>query len=142
MPASTQLAADLRLVLGQLVRRVRADDPTPPDVTAVLGLLGRQGPMTTSELAAARRVRPQSMARSVGRLVEQGLAERVSHPVDRRKAPIALTARGHEILGEERGRRADWLARAIDETLSDRDVQTLTDAVDLCRRLLDWSPGA
>ncbi|MFE9665849.1 hypothetical protein ACFYOK_04825 [Microbispora bryophytorum] len=33
---------------------MREDDPMPPGIIAVIGLLGRQGPMTTSDLAAAR----------------------------------------------------------------------------------------
>ncbi|WP_412751442.1 MarR family winged helix-turn-helix transcriptional regulator [Krasilnikovia sp. M28-CT-15] len=141
MSDATQLAAELRLVLGHLVRRVRADDPTPPGVTAVIGLLGRQGPMTTSELAAARRVRPQSMARTVTQVVEQGLAERGTHPVDGRKAPIVLTQAGREVLEQERTRRADWLARAIEDTLSNDDRESLAHAVDLVRQLLEWDPA-
>lgn len=137
----SQLAAQLRLVVGQLVRRVRADDPTPPAVTAVIGLLGRQGPMTTSELAAARRVRPQSMARTVGLLVEQGLAERGTHPVDGRKAPISLTAAGREVLEQERVRRADWLAQAMEDALTPAERETLASAVELVRRLVDWQPS-
>lgn len=140
MPQSTDLAADLRLVLGNLVRRVREDDPTPPAITAVLGLLGRQGPLTTSELAAARRVRPQSMARTVGHLVEQGLVARGTHPVDGRKAPIGLTPAGQQALEGERTRRADWLSRAIEDTLSEDEQRTLAQSVDLVRRLLDWTP--
>ncbi|GIE92388.1 MarR family winged helix-turn-helix transcriptional regulator [Actinoplanes regularis] len=141
MPDVTHLAAELRLVVGQLARRVRADDPTPPGVTAVIGLLGRQGPMTTSDLAAARQVRPQSMARTVSQLVEQGLAERGTHPVDGRKAPIALTPAGHAVLERERTRRADWLARAIEDTLSTGDQTALAHAVDLLRRLLEQDPA-
>ena len=141
MPEPTDLAADLRLVLGHLVRRIREDDPTPPAVTAVLGLLGRQGPMTTSDLAAAQRVRPQSMARTVGQLIDQGLVARGTHAVDRRKAPIELTPEGTQALDRERTRRADWLSQAIEDTLTVPEQHTLTEAVDLVRRLVDWTPG-
>ncbi|MEV4457391.1 MarR family transcriptional regulator [Microbispora sp. NPDC049633] len=142
MRDASEVAAELRLVVGQLVRRVREDDPMPPGVIAVIGLLGREGPMTTSELAAAQRVRPQSMARTVGRLIEQGLAERGTHPVDGRKAPVSLTAAGLATLEEVRDRRADWLAEAIEDTLSSSERETLASAVDLVRRLVDRAPSA
>src|SRR4051794_12473897 len=109
------LAADLRLQLGRLVRRGRAEDPRPQAVTAVLGLLAREGPATTSELAAAQRVRPQSMARTVRTLQTEGLVERSSDPRDARKSPVALTARGHATLEQERRRRTDWLTLALAE---------------------------
>ncbi|GLX10328.1 MarR family transcriptional regulator [Microbispora sp. NBRC 16548] len=141
MRDASEVAAELRLVVGQLVRRVREDDPMPPGITAVIGLLGRQGPMTTSELAAARRVRPQSMARTVGQLIDQGLAERGTHPVDGRKAPVSLTAAGLDALEQVRARRADWLAEAIEDTLSPAERETLAGAVDLVRRLVDWEPS-
>src|SRR4051794_16917886 len=96
------LAADLRLQLGRLVRRGRAEDPRPQAVTAVLGLLGREGPLTTSELAAAQRVRPQSMARTVRQLTQEGLVERSADPRDARKSPLALTAQGRAALERER----------------------------------------
>src|SRR4051812_44192177 len=82
------LAADLRLQLGRLVRRGRAEDPRPQAVTAVLGLLGREGPLTTSQLAAAQRVRPQSMARTVRTLETDGLVERSTDPQDARARPL------------------------------------------------------
>lgn len=141
MRDASEVAAELRLVVGQLVRRVREDDPMPPGVIGVIGLLGRQGPMTTSELAAARRVRPQSMARTVGQLIDQGLAERGTHPVDGRKAPVSLTAAGLDALEQVRTRRADWLAEAIEDTLSPAERETLAGAVDLVRRLVDWEPS-
>ncbi|MFG1824800.1 MarR family winged helix-turn-helix transcriptional regulator [Microbispora bryophytorum] len=141
MRDASEVAAELRLVVGQLVRRVREDDPMPPGIISVIGLLGRQGPMTTSDLAAARGVRPQSMARTVGQLIDQGLAERGTHPVDGRKAPVSLTAAGLDTLEQVRTRRADWLAEAIEDTLSPSERETLASAVDLVRRLVDREPS-
>ncbi|MBD3147671.1 MarR family winged helix-turn-helix transcriptional regulator [Microbispora bryophytorum] len=141
MRDASEVAAELRLVVGQLVRRVREDDPMPPGIISVIGLLGRQGPMTTSDLAAARGVRPQSMARTVGQLIDQGLAERGTHPVDGRKAPVSLTAAGLDALEQVRTRRADWLAEAIEDTLSPSERETLASAVNLVRRLVDREPS-
>ena len=56
----SMLASDLRLVIGQLIRRLREErrDLTLSQVT-VLGRLDRLGPASTSDLAADERVRPR-----------------------------------------------------------------------------------
>src|SRR3954447_25331821 len=59
------LAAELRVSLGQLIRRIRSEHAFPLGQGAVLGALDREGPRAISELAAAARVRPQSMAQTV-----------------------------------------------------------------------------
>ena len=132
------IAADLRLQLGRLVRRGRAEDPEPQAVTAVLGLLGRDGPLTTSELAAAQRVRPQSMARTVRMLEAKGLVERSADPQDARKSPLVLTADGRAALDRERRRRTDWLTQALAEALDPAEKKTIAAAVPLLARIVAW----
>ncbi|WP_444664273.1 MarR family winged helix-turn-helix transcriptional regulator [Cellulomonas sp. CW35] len=133
-----EIAADLRLQVGRLVRRGRAEDPRPQPVTAALGLLDREGPLTTSELAAAQRVRPQSMARTVRTLEEDGLVERSTDPTDARKSPVVLTARGREALAQERRRRTDWLTLALADALDPAERETLAAAVPLMARIVAW----
>lgn len=112
LPESTAIAAELRTAMGKLTRRVKLEDQMPLGQVAVLGALDRSGAMTTSELAADQRVRPQSMARAVGLLMDQGLITRRAHPTDGRKSLVELSTAGQALLEEERGRRTDWLARA------------------------------
>lgn len=133
-----QTAADLRLQVGRLVRRGRAEDPRPQAETGVLGLLGRSGPMTTSQLADAQRVRPQSMARTVRALETAGLVERTTDPADARKSPLALTARGRDALERERQRRTDWLTVALTQALDPDERETVRSAVPLLARLVEW----
>ena len=132
------IAADLRLQLGRLVRRGRAEDPQPQAVTAVLGLLGREGLLTTSQLATAQRVRPQSMARTVRTLEAEGLVERSTDPQDARKSPLALTTRGNAALEQERRRRTDWLTLALGEALDPQEKETIAAAVPLLARIVAW----
>lgn len=132
------LAAELRLQLGRLVRRGRAEDPRPQAVSAVLGLLDRDGPLTTSQLAAAQRVRPQSMARTVRTLETEGLVERTTDPQDARKSPLALTAEGRAALERERRRRTDWLTQALAEALDPQEKATIAAAVPLLARIVAW----
>jgi DNA-binding MarR family transcriptional regulator len=135
---STQVvkgASELRLVLGQLVRRLRAEYSFPVAQATVLSRLDREGAQTTSALAAAERVRPQSMAQTLAELESAGLIARRPDPGDRRRILIELTERGSERLHEERGRREDWLAAAIAEELDPEEQRTLLAAVPLLRRL-------
>jgi DNA-binding MarR family transcriptional regulator len=131
------LASDLRLVLGQLVRRLRAEHTFSLTQGAVLGRLDREGPLGTVELAAAERVRPQSMGQTVAELESRGLVARRPHQTDRRRTLIELTDEGRRVLAEERNRRVGWLAEAIDRELTADEQQTLAQAVALLARLAE-----
>jgi DNA-binding MarR family transcriptional regulator len=131
------LASELRVVLGQLLRRLRAEHRFSISQGAVLGRLDREGMRTIGELAVAERVRPQSMAQTVGDLEELGLIARRPDPADGRRSLIELTDSGRETLEEDRRRRDGWLAQAIVEELSEREHEVLAQAVALLRRLTD-----
>lgn len=130
-------ASELRLALGRLVRRVRAELSLPLGQAAVLGHLDRTGPMTTSELAVAERVRPQSMARTVAQLIDLGLVATRPHPSDGRKTLLLLTPAGTAALEDQRERRAEWLARAIEQQLTPAEQKTLARSVELLDRLTE-----
>ena len=129
------VASDLRVVLGQLVRRLRAEHRFPLSHGAVLGRLDRDGPQGTSDLALAERVRPQSMAQTLGDLEADGLIVRRPDPDDGRRVLIELSEAGREALEEDRRHREGWLARSIDEQLSDDEREVLARAVELLQRL-------
>jgi DNA-binding MarR family transcriptional regulator len=133
----TTSASELRMVLGLLVRRLRAEHRLPVSHGTVLGRLERDGPATTSTLAAAERVRPQSMAQTLSELEAAGLIGRTPDPDDRRQVHIALTERGHARLVEERALREGWLANAIETELAPDEQQVLIRAVELLRRLAE-----
>jgi DNA-binding MarR family transcriptional regulator len=130
------LASDLRVVIGQLVRRLRAErrDLSLGQVT-VLGRLDRVGPCGVSDLAACERVRPQSMASTVAALLAAGLVSRAPDPGDRRRVLIALTPAGREALAVDRRRREGWLADAIRGDLSPKEQRALADAAVLLARI-------
>jgi DNA-binding MarR family transcriptional regulator len=128
-------ASELRIVLGQLVRRLRAEHQLPLSHGTVLARLERQGPSTTSSLAAAERVRPQSMAQTIADLEADGLVSRTPDPVDRRQVLIGVTKGGLAALAEDRARREGWLARAIATELTPDEQDVIMRAVPLLRRL-------
>jgi DNA-binding MarR family transcriptional regulator len=128
-------ASELRIVLGQLIRRLRDEHALPLSQGTVLGRLEREGPTTTSALAAAERVRPQSMAQTVAELGAAGLVARSPDPTDGRQILIDLTELGRATLAEERARRDGWLSNAIEGELTDEEQETLAEAVAILRRL-------
>jgi DNA-binding MarR family transcriptional regulator len=133
----SQTSHELQLVLGRLVRRLRAENTLPLRHATVLGLLDREGPLGTSDLAQRERMRPQSMAETVKELEADGLVHRAPDPTDGRRITIALTNEGREKVRSNRARREEWLAQAIERELSGREEETLSRAVALLRRLAD-----
>ena len=101
----------------------------------MLARLEREGPATTSALAAAERVRPQSMAQTIAELGAAGLVARSPDPTDGRQILIELTERGRTTLAEERARREGWLASAIESELTAEEQETLLRALPILRRL-------
>jgi DNA-binding MarR family transcriptional regulator len=101
----------------------------------LLARLEREGPATTSSLAAAERVRPQSMAQTIADAEADGLVSRSPDPVDRRQVLIAITDVGRAALVEDRARREGWLAEAIATELTPEEQDVIVRAVPLLRRL-------
>ena len=137
-----ELAGELRVVLGRLVRRMRAErDETALSLrkVVVLGRLDRTGPAGVSDLAAGEGVRPQSMAATVAALADAGLVERRPDPTDGRRVLVDLTPAGRAALEADRGRRIDWLASAIERDLSRREQDVLAEAAMLLARLTEGS---
>jgi DNA-binding MarR family transcriptional regulator len=132
------LAASLRVSVARLHRRLRMEHADDVGVSfgalAVLSLLRREGDRTIGQLAAAERVRPPSMTRTVTYLEGEGLVERRPHPTDGRQVVITLTEQGEELLAAERRRRDAWLARRLRE-LTPEERSALRQAAPILERL-------
>jgi DNA-binding MarR family transcriptional regulator len=128
------LAADLRIAVGELIRRLRAENLFPLTQTWVLGRLDREGPSSVSDLAQALRVRPQSMAQTIGDLEAEGMVARNPDPNDRRRALVSLTPAGRARIEEDRAVREGWLVKALEE-LPEADRETIERAVEILSRL-------
>lgn len=141
VPAGTdtdiaELAADLRGVMGQLVRRLRKENLFPLHQASVLGRLDRCGSQSVSDLAAAERVRPQSMAQTVGDLEGEGLLERKPDPDDRRRALVTITDAGRTRIEADRRAREGWLVKAFEE-MPETDLAAVERSVEILRRVAD-----
>jgi DNA-binding MarR family transcriptional regulator len=131
------LASELRVVVGQLIRRLRAEQQRfSMSQGSALGRLDREGPRSVSDLAAAERVRPQSMAQTVADLESAGMVDRRPDPDDGRRALVSLTEAGTETLLADRRQREGWLAGEL-EKLPPRDRATLARAVELLSEIAD-----
>jgi DNA-binding MarR family transcriptional regulator len=125
------------MVLGHLVRRLRAEHRFSLSQGAVLGRLDREGTTSMGDLALAERVRPQSMTQTISDLEADGLIARRADPTDGRRMLVELTGQGRQTLEADRRQREGWLARAIAEDLSKEEQQVLARALGLLRRLSD-----
>jgi DNA-binding MarR family transcriptional regulator len=138
--SAVRAASELRVVVGRLRRRLREvaglGDLTPSQ-TAVLSRLDKTGPASASDLAAAERIRPQSMAASLAAIAEHGLITRTPDPVDGRRQVIALSEAGVEAIAGSRRAREEWLARAFADDYTEDERQTIITALTLLDRLAE-----
>ena len=135
-PEALAIASELRLSMFRLFRRLRTEHP--PDATSfaqmgVILRLHRKGPSTLSALASADGITPQSMARTVGELVEDGLLRRDPDPNDGRQILLSLTDKADQMLQDFQSQQDGWLAVVMDARLSAEEREILR----VTARLLD-----
>ncbi|MDT0544511.1 MarR family transcriptional regulator [Streptomyces sp. DSM 41529] len=139
MSASAVRAAhETRVVVGRLRRRFKEtydNEELTPTQTAVLSRLSKEGPASTSDLAAAERVRPQSMAATLGVLDERGLIQRRPDPDDGRRQLISLSESGTAYVDDKRRAGEEWLAQALESGYTEEERQDIIKALALLDRL-------
>ncbi|EJK78397.1 MarR family winged helix-turn-helix transcriptional regulator [Rhizobium sp. AP16] len=140
LAVAATIAQDLRSVVSKLKRRLRdqADvgDLTPAQASVLLRL-EKDGPMTTSSLARAEGMRPQSMGAIIAALDAAGLVRGTADPNDGRQTILSITEACRRWIEEGRAARQDWLSRAIETRLSSEEQDHLLSAVKLLQRLAD-----
>jgi DNA-binding MarR family transcriptional regulator len=133
------LAADLRVLIGGLRRRLRErshfGDLTSSQMS-VLRRLSHEGPATVTSLARAEGMRPQSMGANVAALEAAGLLHGSPHPSDGRQTILSLTPSCLEWIEAGRAAREDWLFHAIQSHLSAQEQDEVAHAVGLLARLV------
>lgn len=119
MRSDAGLAAELRLSVMRLRRRLvgerHPDNELSSNQMGVLGVLIHRGALTVGELAAAERVQPPSMTRTVNCLEESGDVLKRPHESDRRQIVVELSEQGRARVLADRARRDAWLARRLRE---------------------------
>ncbi|MGW7617923.1 MarR family winged helix-turn-helix transcriptional regulator [Streptomyces antimycoticus] len=139
MSASAVRAAhEIRVVIGRLRRRFREtydNEGLTPSQTSVLSRLSKEGPASTSSLAAAERVRPQSMAATLAVLEERGLIQRRPDPHDGRRQLVSTSDTGSAYLDDKRRAGEEWLAQALETGYTEAERKTILEALALLDQL-------
>jgi DNA-binding MarR family transcriptional regulator len=107
---------------------------------SMLSHLARDGEQTPGELAAADRLRPQSVTRVLAELEREGYAARVRDAADGRQHRLRLTPAGLDALTEDMRQRDTWLARTMTDALSPTERELIILAAGLLERLGSHRP--
>jgi DNA-binding MarR family transcriptional regulator len=135
-----QLAAAVRRGTHQLARRLRLERPGHGESLLQLSILGhlyRRGPMTPGELAAAERIQPQSLTRTLASLSRDQLIARRPDDDDRRRSRLSISQAGERALLQDIGQRDSWLALAMAQELTCTERELLRLAAQLMGRLAE-----
>ena len=139
-PDVTQVANELRIVLGRIVRRLRqgheAGELTLSELS-VLSRLERRGSLPAGVLAEQERISPQAMTAILAVLEERGLAARDADARDGRRVSMSATTTGKRLLAGRRSRNAQRMASALDQALTPAQRQQLLAAIPLLERLAE-----
>ena len=131
-----RLAADLRVAVARLARRLRQQTGT--DLTAsllsALWSIERLEPVTLGDLAVAERVQPPTLTRIASRLEEEGLVVRRTDANDRRVTIVQLSRDGRRLLERTRTRRTAYLTKRL-RGLDPEDLAILDRAAPILERL-------
>lgn len=139
-PLASAVAEELRGFASKLKRKLReqghAGDLTASQASALVRL-EKEGPMTTSALARAEGMRPQSMGTLLAALESMGLVSGRPDPSDGRQTILSLTERCRALIQEGRAARQDWLSRTIEARLSAEEQGQVLAAIGLLQRLVE-----
>jgi DNA-binding MarR family transcriptional regulator len=131
-------AISLRRGVTRLGQRLRAERPADSQPLARLGVLAQlhlRGAASAGALAVSAGVQPQTLTRTLAGLEHDGLVTRQADPADRRRALLALTSAGREVLTADMQQRDGWLAAAMASELTPTEHEILRLAGDLMDRL-------
>src|ERR1700710_1098162 len=103
------------LILARRLRHQQAGDELSPSESAVMGRIGRAGPMTPGQLARSEHVQPPSMTRIIERLEARGFLRRDPDPADRRQVFVSRTPAGDDFVARSRAVRTAWVTQQLGE---------------------------
>src|SRR4051812_34688025 len=137
-----QLATDLRNAVTLLFKKLRKKAATGQGLSlterSTLGLLYQHKQLLPNELAAMEKITTQSMSQVLNYLLELGYITRTVSEVDKRKAIIALSPQGEAVIEKMRNERDEWLNKAIRETCSQEEQETLKKLIKPLTKLIDF----
>ena len=125
------------LILGRRLRhQIAGDGDLSATDLAVLGRVGRCGPMTPGQLARAEHVQPPSMTKIIERLEGRQLLRRDPHPTDGRQYLVSRTREAEVFIEESKALRSTWLVGHLTQ-LSAEDQKAVMAAAPALARLAE-----
>lgn len=134
--SQSQTAAELRLVIGRLIRSIRqhsAGGLTPSQVSA-LATIEELGPIRISDLAARESVGAPVATRVTTSLEVLGYIKRVQDVQDKRACLVELTTSGHKVLKHLWEERTVGINQRI-QMLSKAEIAALNAALPVLDKL-------
>jgi DNA-binding MarR family transcriptional regulator len=132
-----ELAGELTVAVHRMTRRLRQESPSG-DLTlsqlSAMAVVGRDGPMTAGDLAAAERVKPPSMTRIVASLEALNMVRRTTNPADARQVVLEITELGAQTVEHYARVREQWLGKQLVDC-TDSEVELLDAAAGVLLRL-------
>lgn len=129
-------AADLRLVIGRLVRSMRQHNTnglTPSQVSALV-TIEEFGPIRISDLATRESIGAPVATRVTASLEELKYIKRVQDSLDKRACLVELTSSGHKVLKNLREERTIGINQRI-QMLSKSEIAALNAALPVLDKL-------
>ena len=133
MPVQQDTAENLVREVFALQRALRAlthhsADHGGPGVAlqGVMRMIGEDGELRATELAAKLGIGPAGLSRHVAELEELGYVQRRPHPQDRRAYLIRLSELGESVLDDSLKRRSVVLQQALSDWSEDQAELALT----------------
>lgn len=134
--AAAQALVVLLRRLRSRMRQVPSEGLTPSQ-TSVLLRLYKDGASSTTLLAAAEGVRPQSMTAILNVLRDKEMIVCQADPNDGRRQIITLSPVGRDRAVVDRQGRHEWLARTMEERFGPDELRIITDALSLLADLAE-----
>ena len=108
---------------------------TPP-LFALLNVLGTRTGAIQQEIGQAMGIDPSTMVSLIDQLESAGLAERRTHPKDRRAREVSITPNGRQVLEQAQG----LATRVEDDVLRGLSAAERRELLTLLRRALGSAP--
>ncbi len=132
-------AREVKVVFSRLRRRIYGlalSDDLSGSQAAVLTRL-HEGPSSASALASAEAVSHQAIGPILAVLETRGYIQRSPDPTDGRRQLVSLTAAGVAQADNTTSAREEWLARALQDRLSEGERRAVRHAMALLNRLAE-----
>lgn len=138
----TQLASELRFVIGRLSKKIRRNTETAGKLSlterSTMALIFQYGEILPNELASMEKITTQSMSQILNNLLNLGLINRRISELDKRKVIISLSEEGRNLIYKSRSEKDEWLNRALEATCTAEEQEILKKALAPLAKLVEF----